>query len=133
MKTLFLSAAGLAFLAAFTTGIESAEPTAYSGKGSDQPVNTDTQPDYEHHSIEEVLANPTDQELVKISGEIIKKIKCSTYLFRGKSGDIHIKIDTHAVPEQGIPFRETTVIRGTVNHSEEKKPTVEADHIHYVF
>ena len=133
MKTLFFSAAGLAFLAAFTTGIESAEPAADPGKASGQPVNTDAKPDYEVHSIEEVLANPTDQELVKISGEIIKKIKCSTYLFRGKSGDIHIKIDTHAVPELGIPFKEATVIKGTVNHDGEKKPTVEADHIHYVF
>ncbi|MET4692180.1 NirD/YgiW/YdeI family stress tolerance protein [Endozoicomonas lisbonensis] len=133
MKTLFFSVAGLALLTVFTTGIWSAEPAAHSGEEPDQPASADTRVDYEDHSIEEVLANPTDQELVKISGEIIRKIKCSTYLFRGESGDIHIKIDTHAVPEQGIPFREATVIKGTVKHSEDKKPTIEADHIHYVF
>ena len=133
MKTLFFSVAGLALLTVFSTGIWSAEPAARSGEESGQPASVDIRADYEDHSIEEVLANPTDQELVKISGEIIRKIKCSTYLFRGESGDIHIKIDTHAVPERGIPFRETTVIKGMVKHNEDKKPTIEADHIHYVF
>ena len=133
MKTLFISAIGLAFLTGLTTGTLSAEPSA--SVNAVPPSANDTQPqiDYEHHAIEDVLVNPADQKPVKITGEIIKKIECGTYLFRGESGDIRIRIDTHAVPEQGLPFREATVIRGTVNHNGDTMPTIEADHIHYVF
>ncbi|AMO58742.1 hypothetical protein GZ77_17360 [Endozoicomonas montiporae] len=130
MKTLFFGSVGLAFLTGLTTGILSAEPA--------EPIKTTLSnalplSDYEHHSIEQVLTNPTHEKPVKITGEIIRKIECGTYLFRGEDGDIHIKIDTHAIPEQGLPFREATVIKGTVNHREDQLPVIEADQVHYIF
>lgn len=127
MKKLLLTATGLAVLTSFTTGLRSGEFTAHS-----EPDNNASST-YEKHSIEDILSNSTDQELVRISGEIIKKVKCSTYLLRGETGDIQIRIGIDAVPDRGIPFKEAMVIKGTVSNSEEDKPTVEADHIRFVF
>ena len=140
MKKLLLTATGLVILTSFTTGLWSGESTAHSEADNNQPISN--QPiskapnavaAYEKHSIEDILSNSTDQELVKISGEIIRKIKCSTYLFRGETGDIQIRIGMDAVPDRGIPFKEAMVIKGTVSNSEEDKPTVKADHIRFAF
>ena len=90
-------------------------------------------PKYQKHTIEEILDNSDDEELVKISGELVKKIKCSTYLFRGETGDIQIHIDTDAIPERGLPFKEPMMVKGTVNIEEDKPVQVEVDNIRFVF
>ena len=88
---------------------------------------------YEKHTIEDILNDSTDQELVRISGEIIRKIKCSVYLFRGDTGDIQVKIGLDAIPDRGLPFKEAVVVKGTVNQTGENTPVIEADHIRFVF
>lgn len=105
------------------------------------PVNTPADatatpahnPKYKIHTIEEIQQHSTDEELVKISGEIIRKIKCGTYLFRGETGDIQIYIGIDAIPERGLPYKETMVIKGIVKVEEDKPIQVKADIIRYVF
>ena len=88
---------------------------------------------YEKHNIEEILAKPEDEELVKLSGEIIKKLKCSTYLFRDRSGEIRVEIRNEDIPDKGILFKSPMVIKGEVSVGPDKHLRVRAERLRYNF
>lgn len=88
---------------------------------------------YEKHSIEDLLEKPHDEELVKLSGQIIKKLKCSTYLFRDETGEIRIEIKNEDIPEKGLLFKSPVIIKGEVSLDKSKPVRVEAEKIRYVF
>ena len=88
---------------------------------------------YQKESIEEIISSGTDDELVKISGEIIKKLKGSTYLFRGKTGEIHIHIEESSLPEKGLQLNAPTTIKGEVIREKNKPASIDADRIRYMF
>ncbi|WP_062270180.1 NirD/YgiW/YdeI family stress tolerance protein [Endozoicomonas arenosclerae] len=88
---------------------------------------------YKKQSIDQVIEKGDDEELVRLSGQIIKKLKCSTYLFRDKTGEIQIKIENDDIPQKGLLFGSPTIIRGEVMKDPNKPTVVEADKIRYVF
>lgn len=88
---------------------------------------------YQKHSVEEILNASDDEELVRISGEIIKKIKGKIYLFRGETGEINVLIDDSALPDQEVKLNSPTIIKGEVDNPPDRAPRVEVDDIHYVF
>ncbi len=90
-------------------------------------------PMYHKHSVEEILNESDDDELVKISGEIVKKIKGKIYLFRGETGEINVVIDDSALPDRGVKLKSPAVIKGEVDNPPDRAPRVEVDEIHYVF
>ena len=81
---------------------------------ADQPVTMPANSPYEKISVEEILDKNDDPELVKLSGEIIKKLKCSTYLFRDKTGEIKVHIPDEDIPEKGLLFNSPMTIKGQV-------------------
>ncbi|MGB0360909.1 MAG: NirD/YgiW/YdeI family stress tolerance protein [Endozoicomonas sp.] len=88
---------------------------------------------YQKHSVEEILNSSEDDELVKISGEIVQQIKDRIYLFRGETGDIKIVIDDSALPDQGMMLKSPVQIRGEVDNPVDRAPRVKVDTIQYVF
>ena len=92
-----------------------------------------SQPVYQKYSVEEILNSSEDEELVKISGEIIQQIKDRIYLFRGETGDIKIVIDDSVLPDQGVMLKSPVQIRGEVDNPVDRAPRVEVDTIQYVF
>ncbi|WP_299730191.1 NirD/YgiW/YdeI family stress tolerance protein [uncultured Endozoicomonas sp.] len=90
-------------------------------------------PAYQKYSVEEILSHSEDEELVKISGEIIQQIKDRIYLFRGETGDIKIVIEDSVMPEQGVMLKSPVQIRGEVDNPVDRAPRVEVDAIQYVF
>ncbi len=89
--------------------------------------------EYQKQSIDEVIADSTDDELVKLSGEIIKKLKCSTYLFRDKTGEIRVHIENDSIPKKGLLFGSPVTIKGEVIKESGKPLSVDADKIRYMF
>ncbi len=90
-------------------------------------------PLYQKRSVEEILNKSDDEELVKISGEIVKKIKGKIYLFRGETGEIKVVIEESAKPDHRVKLNSPVVIKGEVDNPPERAPRVEVDDIHYVF
>ncbi|WP_257252765.1 MULTISPECIES: NirD/YgiW/YdeI family stress tolerance protein [unclassified Endozoicomonas] len=88
---------------------------------------------YQKQSIDQVIENGDDEELVKLSGQIIKKLKCSIYLFRDKTGEIQIHIRNDDIPKKGLLFGSPTIIKGEVMKDPNEPIVVEADKILYVF
>jgi len=88
---------------------------------------------YQKHSVEEILNSSDDEELVKVSGEIVKKIKDRIYLFRGETGEIHVVIDESALPNTGVQLESPAVIKGEVDNPPDKAPKIDVKNIHYVF
>ncbi|WP_194842682.1 NirD/YgiW/YdeI family stress tolerance protein [Endozoicomonas sp. OPT23] len=88
---------------------------------------------YQKHSIDSVITEAKDDELVKLSGEIVKKLKCSTYLFRDESGEIKVHIDNDSIPQKGLLFGTQTTIKGEVVKEAGKPLSVEADRVRYMF
>ena len=88
---------------------------------------------YEKKNIDEIMSDSDDEELVKLSGEIIKKLKCSTYLFRDESGEIRIHIADEDIPKKGLLFNSPVTIRGEVEKVEDRPVRVEADKLRYMF
>ncbi|MGI9275164.1 MAG: NirD/YgiW/YdeI family stress tolerance protein [Endozoicomonas sp.] len=88
---------------------------------------------YEKHNIDEILSQPEDDELVRLSGEIIRKLKCSTYLFRDKSGEIRVEIRNEDIPDKGLLFKTPMIIKGEVSQEPEKHLRVEANRLRYNF
>lgn len=97
------------------------------------PAGTTATPVYQKHSVEEILNTSDDEELVKVSGEIVKKIKDKIYLFRGETGEIHVLIEESALTETGVKLKSPVVIKGEVNNPPDKAPKIDVENIHYVF
>ena len=97
------------------------------------PAGTTATPVYQKHSVEEILNTSDDEELVKVSGEIVKKIKDKIYLFRGETGEIHVVIEEPALTETGVRLKSPVVIKGEVNNPPDKAPKIDVENIHYVF
>lgn len=97
------------------------------------PAGTTAKPVYQKHSVEEILNTSDDEELVKVSGEIVKKIKDRIYLFRGETGEIHVVIEESALPETGVRLKSPVVIKGEVDNPPDKAPRIDVENIHYVF
>ncbi|WP_257286533.1 NirD/YgiW/YdeI family stress tolerance protein [Endozoicomonas sp. SESOKO1] len=94
---------------------------------------TSEKPMYHKHSVEEILNASEDEELVRISGEIVKKIKGKIYLFRGETGEITVVIDDSVLPGKRVRLNSPTVIKGEVDNPPDRLPRVEVDDIHFVF
>ena len=97
------------------------------------PAGTTATPVYQKHSVEEILNTSDDEELVKVSGEIVKKIKDKIYLFRGETGEIHVVIEEPALTETGVRLKSPVVIKGEVDNPPDKAPRIDVENIHYVF
>ncbi len=97
------------------------------------PAGTTAKPLYQKHSVEEILNTSDDEELVKVSGEIVKKIKDRIYLFRGETGEIHVVIEESALSETGVRLKSPVVIKGEVDNPPDKAPRIDVENIHYVF
>ena len=97
------------------------------------PAGATATPVYQKHSVEEILNTSDDEELVKVSGEIVKKIKDKIYLFRGETGEIHVVIEESALTETGVKLKSPVVIKGEVNNPPDKAPKIDVENIHYVF
>ena len=111
---------------------------SWSQDPAPQPVDKSapqaTKSPYEKITIEEILDKSEDLELVRLSGEIIKKLKCSTYLFRDETGEIRIQIDNQDIPDKGLLFNTPAIIHGDVEPATIYRPVrVEADKIRYFF
>ena len=101
---------------------------------ADQPVTMPANSPYEKISVEEILDKNDDPELVKLSGEIIKKLKCSTYLFRDETGEIKVHIPDEDIPEKGLLFNSPMTIKGQIEPAANGIPVkVEADKVRYFF
>lgn len=90
-------------------------------------------PMYQKHSVKEILSASEDEELVKISGEIIRKIKGKIYLFRGETGEINVVIENSVLPDKGITLKSPVIINGEVDDPVDRLPRVEVNDIHYIF
>ena len=97
------------------------------------PAGTTAKPVYQRHTVEEILNTSDDEELVKVSGEIVKKIKDRIYLFRGETGEIHVVIEESALSETGVRLKSPVVIKGEVDNPPDKAPRIDVENIHYVF
>ncbi|KEQ16821.1 NirD/YgiW/YdeI family stress tolerance protein [Endozoicomonas numazuensis] len=97
------------------------------------PVASSEAHDYKKQSIDQVIEKSDDEELVRLSGQIIKKLKCSTYLFRDKTGEIQIQIEDDDIPQKGLLFGSPTIIKGEVTKNPSKPIVVEAEKIRYIF
>lgn len=97
------------------------------------PAGTTAKLVYQKHSVEEILNTSDDEELVKVSGEIVKKIKDRIYLFRGETGEIHVVIEESALSETGVRLKSPVVIKGEVDNPPDKAPRIDVENIHYVF
>ena len=102
-------------------------------KPREASVKTHTPVKYEKKSIDDIISESEDSELVKLSGEIIKKLKCSTYLFRDESGEIRIHIDDSDIPQKGLLFNSPVTIKGEIEKNIDKPIRVEADKVRYMF
>ena len=107
--------------------------SACSAEKPPRPSETQVMPAYQKHSVEEILSTSDDEELVKVSGEIVKKIKDKIYLFRGETGEIHVVIEESALSETEVKLKSPVVIKGEVNNPSDKAPKIDVDNIHYVF
>ena len=104
------------------------------GWSQDDPRPDSADSQYEKISIEEILNKSEDPEMVKLSGEIIKKIKCSTYLFKDETGEIRVQIDDDSIPRKGLLFNSPMTIKGLVEPALNDKPVrVDADKLRYFF
>ena len=98
------------------------------------PIATTQKAAYQKHSVEEILNSSNDEELVKVSGEIVKKIKDQIYLFRGETGEIHVVIEESALPDDTeVKLDSPVVIKGEINNPPDKAPKIDVENIHYIF
>ena len=102
-------------------------------KPQEAAVKPHTTIKYEKKSIDDIINESDDSDLVKLSGEIIKKLKCSTYLFRDESGEIRIQIDDNDIPQKGLLFNSPMTIKGEIEKVQDKPVRVEAEKVRYMF
>jgi uncharacterized protein (TIGR00156 family) len=110
-KSLTLSLLGVIFLVTF-------KPTFAESFGYNLNVNTD---------IISILDDPIDDQNVKLTGYLIKKVSSDKYLFKSGDVQIRVEIDNHVFPKQ--PFDEDTLITiiGEVEKDFLQSPEIDVD------
>lgn len=114
-------------LLAFPGGSENTHPFP-----TENPTHSEKN-QYHKARIDDILDHSEDLELVKLSGEIIQKVKCNTYLFRDETGEIKVFIDDNLIPSQGLPFNLPVILNGEVEKSSLRPIQVDVDNVRYVF
>lgn len=117
----------------FLAGLARAENFFPYGHHSDHKNTHHSTIEYEKQSVDDIITEGKDDELVKLSGEVIKKLKCSTYLFRDETGEIRINIDDEILPAKGVIFDTPITIKGEVIRKPGRQLKVDADKVRYMF
>ena len=94
---------------------------------------TQIKPLYHKQTIESILSHSENEELVRVSGEIIRKIKGQVYLFRGETGEIKVIIEDAFLTDQPVKLGSPVILKGEVYNPPEKPPRIEVEAIHYIF
>lgn len=110
-KLLIVSLLGFTLLTAF-------KPTFAESFGYNVHVNTD---------INTILKDPIDDQDVKLTGYLIKKVSSDKYIFKDGNAQIRVEIDNHVFPQQ--PFDEGTLITiiGEVEKDFLQSPEIDVD------
>ena len=67
-------------------------------------------------TVEEILANPVDDETVTLRGHIVRGLGDSMYLFDDGTGEIRVEIDSKKFPPgKPVSEKDSVEIHGTVD------------------
>lgn len=83
-------------------------------------------------SLAEVLANPVDDQRVKLRGHLIKQLSSDKYLFSDGSQQIRVEIDHKDMPSQAFGPDVTLVIEGEVEKDFLESPEIDVDRVSIV-
>ena len=86
----------------------------------------------EKTSLAEVLANPVDDQRVKLRGHVIKQLSSDKYLFSDGRQQIRIEIDRKLLPSQPFDQEMTLVIEGEVEKDFMESPEIDVDRVSIV-
>ncbi len=92
-----------------------------------------TKPLYHKQTVEDILSHSEDEELVRVSGEIVRKIKGKVYLFRGETGDIKVVIEDAFLSDQPVRLGSPVILKGEIDNPPKTPPRIEVEDIHYIF
>lgn len=100
-------------------GVLSSAQAQFTGPGA-RPEKT---------SLAEVLANPVDDQRVKLRGHVVKQLTSDKYLFSDGRQQIRIEIDRKLLPSQPFAPSMTLVIEGEVEKDFMESPEIDVDRV----
>jgi uncharacterized protein (TIGR00156 family) len=98
----------IACLLVLTLGAAASVHAQYQGPGSTPAKAAQQAP---MKTVADVLKNGKDDQMVTLTGNVVKQVGREKFLFRDASGEIRIEIDDEAMPTQ--PFDDKTKVEIT--------------------
>ncbi len=83
----------------------------------------------EKTSLAEVLANPVDDQRVKLRGHLVKQLSSDKYLFSDGTQEIRVEIDAKDMPSQSFGPDMTLLIEGEVEKDFLESPEIDVDRV----
>lgn len=78
-------------------------------------------------NVKSILANPVDDQYVKLQGHLLRKIGDEKYIFSDGSGEIVAEIDDKDFPTQQVNEKTRVEIVGEVDTSRRRPPEIDVD------
>ncbi|MBU2926308.1 NirD/YgiW/YdeI family stress tolerance protein [Colwellia sp. 1_MG-2023] len=110
-KVIMLIALGLLLLTTL-------KPVFAESFGYNLHVNTD---------IASILEDPVDDQDVKLTGYLIKKVSSDKYIFKSGDKQIRVEIDNHVFPKQQFDENTLITILGEVEKDFLQSPEIDVD------
>ena len=86
----------------------------------------------EKTSLAEVLANPVEDQRVRLRGHLVKQLSSDKYLFSDGRQQIRVEIDRQYLPSQAFGPEVTLLIEGEVEKDFMESPEIDVDRISIV-
>ena len=84
------------------------------------------------NTVEAILANPTDDQLVTLQGQLLRKIGKEKYIFTDGTAEIVTEIDDDDFPREPVDEKTKVEIHGEVDTGLRRPPEIEVDSIRVV-
>lgn len=84
------------------------------------------------NTVAAILANPTDDQLVTLQGQLLRKIGKEKYIFSDGTAEIVAEIDDDDFPRERIDDKTKVEIHGEVDTGLRRPPEIEVDAIRVV-
>lgn len=80
-------------------------------------------------SVQEILAQPKDDQDVVLQGRLLRKLGDEKFLFSDGTGEITVEIDDDEMPRDPMDDNTTVELRGEVDVDKDRAPEIDVDSV----
>jgi len=80
-------------------------------------------------TVAEILSKPVDEQMVRLQGHLVRKVKSETYMFSDGTAEIVVEIDDDDFPKQQVDDKTKVEVVGEVDTGLRRPPEIEAESV----